>query len=119
MQEILQKIVEKWKGENLEIISAYSEKQVRGEFDKIGELISKDVLQVYKTIGGIADQDMDSNLLSFWTLEQIVAENSSHKSDFVLFGDFLIFSHLYGYKCESRVETEQQTSKCEFAIAMN
>jgi hypothetical protein len=101
-QETLQKIVEKWKDENLELVSPYSVEQVQKNFDKIGKLVSKDILQIYTTFGGIADENIDSNLLSFWTLEQLVVENSSRKSDFILFGDFLIFSHLYGYKYENK-----------------
>lgn len=114
-QKILQKIVEKWKDENLEVVSPYSAKQVQNNFDKIGKSVSKDVFQVYTTFGGIADENMDSNLLSFWTLEQLVVENSSHKSDVILFGDFLIFSHLYGYKYEneniSSVYSDFETGK--------
>jgi len=59
-KEILQKIVEKWKAENLEIISPYSEERTKNAFDKIGKLISKDILQVYTTLGGIADGKIDS-----------------------------------------------------------
>ncbi len=100
-REILQKVIEKWKGENLEIISPYSEKQIQNSFDKIGKSVSKDVLQVYMTCGGLADGKMDSNLLSFWGLEQAVTENLEFKTDFTLFGDFLISSHFYGYKYEN------------------
>jgi len=99
--EIFQKIVQKWKGENLGILSPYSEKQIQNSFDKIGKSVSKDIFQVYLNVGGLADGKMDSNLLSFWSLEQIVAENLKYKTDFTLFGDFLISSHLYGYKYEN------------------
>lgn len=99
--EILQKIIKKWKGDNLEIVSPYSEEQIKNSFDKIGKLVSKDILQIYTTFGGIADERMDDNLLSFWSLDQLVTENLKFKTDFTLFGDFLIFSHLYGYKYEN------------------
>jgi len=100
-REVLEKIIEKWKDENLGINSPYSEKQIQNSFDKIGKLVSKDVLQVYMTFGGLADCEMDSNLFSFWTLEQAVNENLKFKTNFTLFGDFLIFSHFYGYKYEN------------------
>ncbi len=99
-REIFQKVIEKWKGENLEIIEPYSEEQIQNSFNKISKLISKDVFQVYATFGGLADCRMDSNLFSFWTLEQLVNENLNFKTNFTLFGDFLVFSHLYGYKYE-------------------
>lgn len=100
-EKILQRIIEKWKDENLEIVSPYSESQIHESFNKIGKAVSKDVFQVYRTFGGLAGGVMDSNLLSLWDLDQLVAENLSYKSDFILFGDFLIFSHLYGYKFEN------------------
>lgn len=86
--EMLLKVVNKWKAENLEIASPYSKRHIQSAFAKIGKSISKDIIEIYTTFGGLADEMMDSNLLSFWTLDQLVYENSSRKSDFVLFGDF-------------------------------
>ena len=97
-----QKIFEKWQAEGLQVVSPYSEEQIKNSFDKIGKSVSADVLRVYTSFGGIDwNQPMDSNLLSFWTLDQIVAENSARRSELVFFGDFLIFSHLYGYRYEN------------------
>lgn len=101
LKETLRKISEKWKKENLKTVSPYSKEQIQDTFDKIGKLVSKDIFQIYTTFGGLADGEMDSNLLSFWNLNQLVAENSSLKSNLTLFGDFLIYSHLYGYKYEN------------------
>lgn len=97
-KEILEKVAEKWKSEDLKIVSPYSDEQIKNAFDKIGKPASKDILQIYTAFGGIADWGMDSNLLGFWTLEQIVDENLKIESDFALFGDFFIFTYLYGYK---------------------
>lgn len=94
-------MIEKWKGENLKITEPCSEEQIQNSFNKISKPISKDVLQVYTIFGGLADCEMDSNLFSFWTLEQLVNENLEFKTEFTLFGDFLIFSHLYAYKYEN------------------
>lgn len=100
-KEILQKISEKWKKENLELVSPYSEEHIQNSFDKIGKLVSKDIFQVYTTFGGMSEGEIDCNLLSFWNLNQLVVENTSLKSDLALFGDFLVYSHLYGYKYEN------------------
>ncbi len=100
-QEILRKVSEKWKRENLDIVPPYSKEQIQNSFDKIGKLVSRDIFQVYTTFGGLTDCQIDSNLLSFWSLEQLVAENSECKSEFTAFGDFLIYSHSYGYKYEN------------------
>lgn len=115
-KEIIQKVIEKWKGENLEITKPCSEKQIQSSFSRIGKPISKDILQVYTTFGGLADCEMDSNLFSFWTLKQLVVENLEFKTNLTLFGDFLIFSHLYGYKYEnenvSSVYTDYGIGEC-------
>ena len=100
-KEILQKIVEKWKNDNLEISLPYTKNQVLKSFAKIGKQVSNDILEVYTTFGGLADDGIDSNLMSFWTLDQLESENLSRKSEFTFFGDFLIFSHSYGYKYEN------------------
>ncbi len=44
---------------------------------------------------------MDNSLFSFWTLNQLVDANEKYKSDFTLFGDFLIDSHYCGFKYEN------------------
>lgn len=98
--EILEKVIQKWKNEELDIFPPYSETQVREAFDKIGKSVSKDVIQIYTFIGSMND-NMDLNLLCFWNLDNLVTENLNHKSDFTLFGDFLVNSHFYGYKYEN------------------
>lgn len=111
---LLEKVIEKWKKEELKIVQPYSETQVREAFDKIGKLVSKDVMQIYTSIGSMND-NMDLNLLCFWNLDNLVTENLNHKSEFTLFGDFLINSHFYGYKYEneniSSVYSDFQTSE--------
>ncbi len=47
LAQLLLKIVQKWKSESVEIISPYSEEQIKNSFDKIGKPVSKDILQVY------------------------------------------------------------------------
>lgn len=112
--EILEKVIEKWKKEELETVQPYSKTQVREAFDKIGKSVSKDVIQIYTFIGSMND-NMDLNLLCFWNLDKLVTENLNHKSGFTLFGDFLINSHFYGYNYEneniSSVYSDFQTSE--------
>ena len=113
--EILEKVIEKWKKEELKIVQSYSETQVRDAFNKIGKSVSKDIIQIYTSIGAIDNNDTDSNLLCFWDLDYLINENLTYKSDFALFGDFLINSHFYGYKYEneniSSVYSDFETSK--------
>jgi hypothetical protein len=99
--EILEKVIGKWKKEELEIVTPYSEAQVRDAFDKIGKSITKDIIQIYTSVGAVSNEDTDSNLLCFWDLDYLVKENLTYKSNFALFGDFLINSHFYGYKYEN------------------
>jgi hypothetical protein len=49
----------------------------------------------------MAEYESDSELISFWSIEQIVKENLLYKSELALFADFLIHSQFWGFKFEN------------------
>jgi len=63
-------------------------------FAKLDILLSRDVIEVYSNINGFSKNDIDSECLSFWTIEKIWGENQLN-SEYVYFADFLIDSHFY------------------------
>ncbi len=71
--------------------------EVIDKFANSGLILSADVAEVYSTIGGMDENDSDSELLTFWTVEKILFENS-FKDEKVYFADFLIDSHHYYFK---------------------
>lgn len=101
LNEKLVKVVEHWKKEGLEISLPNSEQEIIDCFQKIKKPISEDVLEFYMFTGGTSEGRMDLELFSFWTLEEIIKENSSLKSELALFADYSIFLFCYGFKYEN------------------
>lgn len=100
----LKQVVDGWKKEHLELAVSCSEKTVIDAFVRIGRLISKDIIELYSYVGGMADGSSDSKLFSLWTLDEVMKENSPSKSlnsEYTYFGDWLISSHVYAFKFES------------------
>jgi hypothetical protein len=104
LQETLQKVNDLWKKEGLSLAKPFLPAQLTGTFGKLGVRLSKDVIEVYSTLGGMTDGEMDSECLSFWAIERILKENAP-KSEFIYFADFLIDSHHYAFKIEDRVNS--------------
>ncbi len=100
LKEKLAKDIKRWQEENIRLSPPNSEQQVIDCFLVIESLISKDILEFYTNFGGMIDYDMDESLLSVWTLETIMKENSV-SSELTCFADFLIESHCYAFKYEN------------------
>ncbi len=98
--ENVKKIEQIWKNEGLDLARPLSRIDIFNSFANFDILLSKDVIDIYSTIGGMTDNESDSVLLSFWTVEKILAENEP-KQELICFADFLIYSHLYGFKFEN------------------
>lgn len=97
--ENLKKVNELWKKEGLNLVKPFLPFQVTRAFEQLSVSISKEVIDVYSNLGGIEDWGCDSICFSFWTIERILEENEPN-SKLIFFADFLINSHLYGFKFE-------------------
>ena len=102
LKEVLPRVARKWEDEDLFVAPSHSDEQIRRVLAELGKPVSADVIEVYRTLDGMADGKMDENLLCFWSLEQLVAENSAKlHEELTMFGDFLICTYLYGYRYEN------------------
>lgn len=102
LNEVLHRVARKWEKEGLFVAPSHSEEQIRRVLAELVKTVSADVIEVYRTLDGMADGKMDENLLCFWNLEQLVVENSAKRhEELTFFGDFLIYSHLYGFRYEN------------------
>ena len=81
----------------MKLASPRLEEDVAEAFAHLGVLLARDAVEVYSTIGGFADDDMDSECLTFWTVERMLRENDFNAEN-VYFADFLIDSHLYYFR---------------------
>jgi hypothetical protein len=98
------KVVEQLRREGVELLPACEETEVIQKLGSLGHLLSRDVVDLYCTTGGMADGGMDDKCWSLWTLDRVVEVNSLRPLATVTFADFLINSHFYHLKWES-VET--------------
>jgi hypothetical protein len=99
--ENVKKVEQIWKNEDLKLSKPLSENEVVECFANLGILLSREVIDVYSNIGGMIEESMDSICFSFWTIERILTENKPN-SELTFFADFLINSHLYGFKFENQ-----------------
>ena len=97
LSENLIKVNRRWRDEGLALASPPIEEEVIEAFANLGVLLARDALEVYSTIGGFAEDDMDSEHLTFWTVGRILRENDFNAEN-VYFADFLIDSHAYYFK---------------------
>lgn len=98
--ENVKKVERIWKSEGLNIAEPLSKNAVIESFAELNKRLSKDVIEVYSNLGGMADDDVDSICFTFWTVKKIIAENEL-SNELTFFADFLIYSHLYGFKFEN------------------
>ncbi len=100
LPDTLKKVTEFWKQECVNLAKPLLEAEIIKGFAKLDILLSDDVIEVYSNINGFSENDMDSECLSFWTIEKIWGENQLN-SEYVYFADFLIDSHFYAFKYEN------------------
>ena len=97
--------VDRWRSEGIELLPPGRDSEVIVKLAATGHLISRDVIELYCTTGGMAEGEMNSTLLTLWSLDRVVAENAKHESPVMLFADFLIDSHCFGLKYENENES--------------
>ena len=97
LQKNLKKITQLWKRDGLSLAEPFSAEEIVAGFNKLGVIFSKDVVEVFSSIGGFAEEDLDSECMTFWTIEKIFKENIEN-SAYIFFADYLIESHRYAFK---------------------
>jgi hypothetical protein len=98
--ENVKKVKQIWKNQGLNIAEPLTENAVVKTFASLDVPLSKEVTEVYSNIGGMTEDNMDAICFTFWTVEKILSENKPN-SELTFFADFLIYSHLYGFKFEN------------------
>lgn len=105
LKENLEKIKEKWKLDGLKLKNPFSKEELIKRFAKVGITLSQDVIDFYSSIDGFDENEMDSECLTFWTIEKILKENETDSKE-IYFADFLIDSHQYFFKYKNAEYSE-------------
>ena len=93
--------IREWQQSGLTLLPPNSEASVLAALNATGRKYSRDVVVLYCTTGGMADEQSDSKCWSLWSLDRVVSENIRYRRPYLLFADFLIGSHLYCFKYEN------------------
>jgi hypothetical protein len=97
----LESTILEWQQGGLTLLPPNSEASVLAALNATGRKFSRDVVVLYCTTGGMADEQSDSRFWSLWSLDRVVSENMRYQRPYLLFADFLIGSHLYCFKYEN------------------
>ncbi len=99
LQKNLQQAVNKWKNEGLRLQKPLSAIEVKAALAKSGISAAKEVIEMYAIFNGFAEDGLDSECMTFWTVEKVSAEYQK-ESQYVVFADFLFDSHWYAFKTD-------------------
>ncbi len=100
LKEVLGKVIESWKNQELNLAKPLSENEVVKSFSNFEITFSQDVIEVYSNFGGFEQDELDNEHFTFWTVKKILQENKQN-AEYINFADFLIYSHLYAFKFEN------------------
>lgn len=97
----IERAIEKWRREEVELLSPVDESVVVAKLSSLGRPISRDVVSLYTATGGMEDGCLDSHTWTLWSLEKVVSETLRYSRPYILFADFLINSHFYCFMYEN------------------
>jgi uncharacterized protein with NRDE domain len=97
LQNHLQKVVDNWKKEGLKLEKPLMTAELNAAFANSNIATAKEIIEVYSGFNGFADEELDSECITFWTIQKMLEEYQK-ESQYVVFADFLIDSHWYAFK---------------------
>jgi hypothetical protein len=97
----INKVLENWRKQGITMLPPRQDAEIISAFTKMNQKLSADVIDLYRTTGGMDDGEMDSNCFTLWSFEKFIEENNAFRHLQLAFGDFLIESHLYYFEYEN------------------
>ncbi len=104
----LNAVIDRWRKDGINLLPPVDAAQAAAALDQTGRKYSRDVISLYCATGGMKDSDWDNYCVSFWSLNEVVAENSGYSRPHILFADFMIHSYCFGF----RYESDERSSVC-------
>jgi len=102
--KILNTLIPLWKSQNIGILSGTTEKEIVSVFSSLGYKATKDVIDIYSTIGGMDEMENEA-CWRLWSLIEISERNLEFSPHGVIFSDHLIDSWCYRLKYETENES--------------
>jgi hypothetical protein len=97
LQRNLQISINNWKKEGLKLEKPLLITELKAAFANSGIATANEIIEVYSGFNGFADEELDSECLTFWTIKKMLSEYQKD-SQYVVFADFLLDSHWYAFK---------------------
>jgi hypothetical protein len=104
----IQVAIQNWQREGVSLLAPLEVASITAAMEGVGRKYSSDVVGLYLITGGMKEGEEDARCFSLWSIDRLIAENSSYKRPHILFADFLIASHFYCF----RYQSEQLSSVC-------
>ncbi len=94
---VLSRCLQHWRGAGIRLGAPVPETEIREAWCRLGKRVSRDVIELYTTLGGFAEYewDNDDNLWSLWPWDYVIEQNTLYPSDGVRFACVSIQVHSY------------------------
>jgi len=96
MENWIQKAIDQWKEEELELNGGANSEEFENAEAQIGYKFPEDFKKLYSVVNGFVDFEMRGFMLSLWSLERIV-DNYKNKNGLIMFADHSLSICQYGF----------------------
>jgi hypothetical protein len=100
--KILEEVKQHWLSENIALAPPPGQAELDKQLIALGVRPTDEIRRVFSTLNGFADDgEMDSECVSFWTLQRMLDGNRRYgvkEPRYIHFADFLIDSHTYAFR---------------------
>ncbi|MSR57651.1 MAG: hypothetical protein EXS05_08260 [Planctomycetaceae bacterium] len=105
--DVYQRVRDHWISQSINLLPPTEEEDILDAFSRNGRFpVSRDVIKLYRTVGGFRDYESDDEEWSLWPLSRVTDGRSAPTGAFIIFADFLIESHWYSVRYSNRETSE-------------
>jgi hypothetical protein len=97
----IEKAIEVWRAKGIKLLPPADEATILMVMKQIDRPVSRDVVGLYRRVGGFESSASDSHLWSFWPLARLGEAHRDYKRPYALFADYMINSHMYCFHYEN------------------
>jgi hypothetical protein len=94
----LDAVFDQWIARGVKLNPGASDSQLSAFASLVGRPLPGDIIAFYKRANGMVDHEQDDHMVSFWSIERMIAERDEVAPPAIVFGDFLISSWYFVYR---------------------
>jgi hypothetical protein len=87
-----------WAGHGVKVNPGASASQLGALTSFMGHPLPDDVTSFYLRANGMVDYEQDDHMVSFWSIERILADQDDSTDRRIIFGDYMISSWYFVYR---------------------